>query len=197
MNNMLYSYSSITLLDALKEDETLLDGFILSNEEQTINFKETFKSMYNLYDIGGETIGLFKLMIENRFNLKKRYYQDLLNEYNKEIDYLDGYVENETLIDSSTDNGTSSSSSNTNDNDTIYDLPYKQTENMYATKKNTGDRNSTLQNTSENTKSKNVTRNKKGSVNVLEQKIKYLKYIRNIYEEFAKEFKDCFVLVYG
>ena len=197
MNNYLYSYSSITLLDALKEDENLLENLVMETEEDTNEFINTFKAKYNLYDIAGETIPLFKLMIENRFNLKKKYYQDLLNEYNKEIDYLDGIVESETIEDNTTDSGESSSTSNTEDNDTIYDLPYKQTENMYATKKVNNIRDGEVNNTSTSTKNKNITREKKGNVNILEQKIKYLKYIRNIYEEFVNEFKDCFSLIYG
>lgn len=197
MNNYLYSYCTITLYDALKEDETLLDNLVLETEEQTNEFINTFKARYNLYDIAGETIPMFKLMLENRFNLKKKYYQDLINEYSKEIDYLQGIVETETISDETSNNGTSSSSSNATDTDTVYDLPYRQTENMYATKKVIGDRIGEVENNSSSSKTQTITRNKTGNINILEQKIKYLKYIRNIYEEFVNEFKDCFSLIYG
>lgn len=197
MNNMLYSYSTITLYDALKIEENLLDNLILENQTQTDEFIKTFKARYNLYDIAGETIPMFKLMIENKFELKKKYYQELINEYEKEINYLDGIIESETISDNTSNNGTSSSSSNSTDTDTIYDLPYKQTENMYATKKVIGDRVGEVENNSTSSKTQTITRNKTGNINILEQKIKYLKYIRNIYEEFVNEFKDCFSLIYG
>lgn len=193
----LYSYCSITLYDALKQVPDLLSNLTMKTTEQTNMFLETFKSMYNLYDIAGETIPLFKLMIENRFNLKKTYYQKLIDEYEKEFDYMEGIVENETISDTTNDTGTSNSTSTSGDNDTIYDLPYKQTNTTYATKKLENSRNSDLTNTSESNKQKDITRTKSGGVNTLEQKIKFLKYIRNIYEEFCKEFRDCFAIIYG
>ena len=168
-----YSYSSITLRDAIKLVPTLLDDFELDTEEQTNKFIEVFRAKWDLYDIGGETIELFKSFIDNRFKLKKEYYQQLLNEYETEFNYLDGRKTTTAYYES------------VNTDNTNYDLPRKTgAEGTATTKENVNGTH-------------NYTRTLTGDVDVLDLKSRYLKYIRNIYEDFAEDFKDCFSLIYG
>ena len=75
--NQMYSYSSMTLHDVLLEQPDLLDDLELETQTQTNMFKSAFISKYNLYDIGGENINYFKLMIKGKFDLYKNYYQQI------------------------------------------------------------------------------------------------------------------------
>ena len=197
----MYSYSSMTLHDVLIEEPTLLDDLVLETEIQTSLFKQAFISRYNLYDIGGETIPLFKLMIKGKFDLNKNYYQQLITEYVKSINYEDGYKEIETITEENDSTGTSNQDSdgmNTNKR-TFYDLPYKQTSERYATTETIDDNTSNvnIQGTYSSNDNKNITKTKTGNVNVLEQKIKYMKFIRDIYRDFVEVFRECFSLIYG
>ena len=200
MNNM-YSYSTMTLYDVLIEDPTLLDDLQFETELQTSLFKQAFISRYNLYDIGGETIPLFKLMIKGKFDLNKNYYQQLINEYAKTINYEDGYKEIETINEENDSTGTSNQDSEgiTANKRTFYDLPYKQTNERYATNETFDDNTSNVntQGRYSSNDNKNITKTRTGNVNVLEQKIKYMKFIRDIYRDFVEEFRECFSLIYG
>lgn len=180
-----YAVATLTLFDALDLYPDLLDNLKLNNEEQTNKFIEMFKSKYNFYEIGGETIPLFKRFIEDTFDTFKDYYQQLINEYEKEFNYLDGYIESYESEYSYKDD------SDISRNNDFIDLPNKITTNEYITNKErfSTDFLSNRTGTNKNTK--------KGNVNILEQKKKYLDYIRNLYSEFADKFKTCFVLVYN
>ena len=63
-----YSYSSITLRDAIVQEPILLDEFVLETTDQTNMFKEIFRAKWDLYDIGGETIEIFKAFICDMFD---------------------------------------------------------------------------------------------------------------------------------
>lgn len=168
-----YSYSSITLRDAIKEEPQLLEAFVLNTQEQTTKFIDIFRAKWDMYDIGGETIELFKIFITNRFIVKKDYYQELIDEYETQFNYLDG---RKTVTTYREDANTDS---------TDYDLPRKTGATGTATAKTNVDGELEW------------TRTLTGDVDVLEQKSKYMKFIRNLYEQFADEFKDCFSLIYG
>ncbi len=168
-----YAYVTITLRDAIKEEPDLLENLVLKTQEQTNKFIKVFRAKWDLYEIGGETIELFKAFITNRFNLKIDYYQQMIDEYEKEFDYLDGRKTvteyHETADTNSTD----------------YDLPRSNGSAGKATTKTNVNGNL------------GWTRTLKGDEDVLELKERYLKFIRNLYENFAEEFKDCFALIYG
>lgn len=197
----MYAYSTMTLYDVLLKEPTLLDDFELETDLQTSLFKSAFIARYNIYEIGGETINYFKMMIKNRFDLNKNYYQQLINEYAKAINYEDGYVVNETITEDNDSTGTSNQATNSlsNSKRTDYTLPYKQTNERYATNENVVDTDSDIdtQNTYNVNDNKNLVRSKTGNVNVLDQKIKYMKFIRDVYRDFVEIFKDCFSLIYG
>ena len=199
-----YSIATITLYDLLKMNEKFLDIFELDTDEQTNKFKEMFKSRFDIYEIGGETIPLFKRYLENTFNIKKDYYQELINDYEQKINYLDGYISNEIINDDYTHNENYERNNNalsTTQNEQInIDLPNKNISTEYPTSKikNNDNMTSSVNETSKNSRIRNnkINTTKKGGVNILEQKRQYQKYLRNVYLEFVDEFKNCFVLIY-
>ena len=256
-----YSYSSLTLRDVLKIEPTVLDNLSMSTSDRTIKFKNMFKAYYNSKSIAGETIELFKLWIEDKFNAYKDYYEDMLTVYEKEIALDDGIVTTITHTDvgSNTEEGTNSDTSSrtdassndesgtTSETDTLsesvvttknidtqndtdnIELPNRTTAGEYVSsriknsvdtdetdnvadnktetksgsyqKGNDYSNESSIDNSGEYNKegsySKNISELRKGDVNVIEQREKALKYIRNLYLEFVKKFEDCFSCIYG
>lgn len=191
MNKIMYeySYTSITLRDALKLNPDLLENLTLSTTNRTKLFQDMFKAYYNSKSIAGETVELFKLWIEDTFNVNKDYYENILNEYEKELDLDEGFV----LTREHRDNGSSSGTASSNSNTDNIDLPNKPTTNEYVSdrvKNNASSNNSDSYN-------KYLKETVSGNVNTLEQREKALKFIRNYYLEFVKKFDDCFAHVYA
>lgn len=191
MNKIMYeySYTSITLRDALKLNPDLLENLTLSTTNRTKLFQDMFKAYYNSKSIAGETVELFKLWIEDTFNVHKDYYENILNEYEKELDLDEGFV----LTREHRDNGSSSGTASSNSNTDNIDLPNKPTTNEYVSdrvKNNASSNNSDSYN-------KYLKETVSGNVNTLEQREKALKFIRNYYLEFVKKFDDCFAHVYA
>lgn len=199
-----YSVATITLHDLLKMNENFLSIFNLEKSEQTEKFKKMFMSRYDIYEIGGETIPLFKRYLENTFNMKKDYYQELINDYENKIDYLNGYVShietNDNYEHSELYNRNNTAENVTTDNTNNIDLPNKQTNAEYITSKVKRDnsQNVDISEVTKNTRTRknDVIVNKTGGVNILQQKEYYQKYLKNVYLDFVDEFKTCFVLIY-
>ena len=97
-----YTYTSITLRDALKLDPTILNNLQMSTQERTTKLHNTFKAYYNSKSIAGETIELFKLWISDKFNVYKDYYEQLLDEYEKAINLDAGIVTTRTQVHTGT-----------------------------------------------------------------------------------------------
>lgn len=217
--NMAYAKYTIVFDDVLDIEPTLLDNLTLDTEEHTAKFKTALVSRWGLYEIGGETIPQFKSFLEHRFNLVKDYYIEKLNAYETQINMLDGakVVTTTNVVEENTTN-TTGSSETTTDNEAhdhitstnnTYDLPRKQVNegDGYLTSKTTDDRQDdsdyntkvvgTTQNdgTAHNTSTGTTTTT--GGINVIQLKKDYLDLLRNVYEEFANEFKTCFCLIYG
>lgn len=153
----LYTRYTITLKDLLDKYPNFLTECFVGWDETTLNsFINVFTSMYWNYEIEGETINEFKLMLTNKFNEKKDYYYELITAYKDKINYLDG-AKVESLVEN-------------------IDLPNKQTSKEYV---------STKTRTSAT-----------GGINVIELKRQYLDLIRNYNEDFAKDFKSCFTIIY-
>ena len=68
-NIELYTRYTITLHDALIDNPDLLDGLVMSTNDRTNKLKEMFINRWEIYEIGLETINLFKLCINNTFNI--------------------------------------------------------------------------------------------------------------------------------
>lgn len=101
-----YTRFTITLHDALIKEPTLLDNLTLSTPERTSAFKKMFINRWDIYEIGVETIPMFKYIIENKFNILKDMYEELLTAYETKIDMLDGEKETITRDDVKKENGT-------------------------------------------------------------------------------------------
>ena len=201
---MLYSYASITLRDALIEDETLLDNLQMSTSDRTQSFVKQFKAMYNTKSIGAETIPLFKIWIENKFQEVLPYYEDLLTVYEKELDYDSGInihtvINDSSIVESQNDNSNTTVDVGNGKQDE-YDLPNRNSIG-YLTKENKSEGSMTHnsidnRHTTEGSQGNKIS-DTTGNVNVVEQREKALKYIRNIYNQMCMEFKDCFSLIYA
>lgn len=192
-----YAVCTMTLHDALKVDPTLLDFVSLSTDEQIAKFKDMFKARWDIYEIGGETIPLSKRFFDNKFRQWKDYYQELINDYENKINYLNGIVSNETHTENYTGDGTRGKTDNANRNSTYVDLPNRTTTSNYATNKDDTSEEIISSQTYEDNHDRTLEISKTGDVNILDQKIKYQKYLRNVYLEFVERFADCFALIYN
>lgn len=189
MQKMLWTATSITLLDALKVEPTLLDDLDFGNEARTEKFNKIFKARYNTKSIAGETIELFKIYIDDTFNQYVDYYNELLDIYEEQLNYNDGIKATRIHRDT----GDSQDTNNSHSENRIIDLPNSSTTGEYDSQKTKNETNSGLHNEYSKTISETVT----GGVNVVDQRKKALEFIRNLYLEFADKFKDCFAFVYA
>lgn len=190
------AFSTMTLHDALIIDENLLDFVTLSTSEQINKFKEMFVARWDIYEIGGETLALTKRFFKNKFDVYKDYYQELINDYDNKINYLDGIIHSETV--SYSENRDISDTGNVINTENLenIDLPNKQTQQNYVTSKVNDTKGTSVDTHKDDDKFGNTLISRNGDVNILEQKIKYQNYLRNIYLEFVERFKNCFVLIY-
>ena len=188
-SKMLWTVTSITLLDALKVDPTLLDDFDFGDTSRNTKFNKIFKARYNTKSIAGETIELFKIYINDTFNQYVDYYNELLDIYETQLNYQDGIKTTRIHRDS----GDSQDNVNSSSENRVIDLPNASTEGEYDTEKTKNTTSSGLHNEYSKTISETLT----GGVNVVDQRKKTLEYIRNLYLEFADKFKDCFAFVYA
>lgn len=187
-----YTRFTITLHDALLKEPTLLDNLTLSTTERTDKFKNFFISKWFNYEISGETIPMFKALIENRFNTLKDYYEELITAYEIKIDMLDGKMV--TITRDDTKNDTFNRNVNLNGENKIYDLPRTSvTENKPTQKSDIV--NSNVEDSTTN-KTLKQTISKKGGVNVIDLKRDYMKLIRNVYIDFVTNFDTCFIDLY-
>lgn len=114
-----YSYTSVTLRDAMKYDTTLLDNLSMSTNDRTTKFKDMFVSMYRMKSIGSETVELFKIWIEDRFNEFKDFYEKKLDVYEDSFNYKDGVVTEITHTDEGTNSKTGTNTGSRNDTRTL------------------------------------------------------------------------------
>lgn len=120
----LYTRFTITLHDMLIEDPTFLDNLKMSTDERTTKLKNMFIAKWDIYEVSGETPKTAKLYIDNKFNMYKDYYEELISAYETKIEMLDGKLTSieidDTLsstIDTNLTNTGNSSENNThNDN---------------------------------------------------------------------------------
>lgn len=185
-----------TLEEALVKDPTLLDNLQMSTTTQTTMFKDIFKARWNIYECAGFSIEEFKKFIENKFKSWLPYYQELIDDYENRITYQDGIVNSEIHSETYSADGSVDKTDTASRNNVYTELPNKVTNKEYPSNKDDTNENLVSQQSYEDSHSKGVTITRTGDVNILEQKIKYQKYLRNIYLEFANKFDVCFVLLY-
>ena len=124
--------------------------------------------MWDAYEISGETIGEFKMFLLDTFNLHKDYYEEMLDNYEKEFDYTTGVTRTST----------------NNAQDIHVDLPNKKidADDIYLYP-NDGNKGTSTTTTTDNAL-------------MLRMKREYLRQIRNLYNEFAMKFTDCFIHIF-
>lgn len=180
----LYTRYTITLHDLLINEPTLLDDLTLSTSDRTKKFKDMFIAKWDIYEINAETVKMFKLIITNKFNTLKDYYEELISAYETKINMLDGKLTTITREDTEDNTQTYSGESSN------YDLPRTNTaENKPSSKSNNSG------NTNDN-KNFNQTITTKGEENVISLKTQYMKMLRNIYYEFVNDFETCFLQLF-
>lgn len=183
-NIELYTRYTITLHDALIDNPDLLDGLVMSTADRTKKLKEMFINRWEIYEIGLETINLFKLCINNKFNTIVGFYEELLDAYETKINMLDGKKFSITTTRNKAIN------TNGNNENLNYDLPRTvQAESKPSSKSSSNSANNSNEDSTE-------TITQTGNENVIELKKEYMKIIKNIYLDFAEDFKTCFLDLY-
>lgn len=132
--------------------------------------------------------------------LKAPYYNELIENYTKAYDYSTGNKKIVSREDHYTRNGTTRNVGHDTGEQVNYDLPNKNvTPSTYynnpseaTTDKADTDNTTTIAHGSDGTSSITTTY----ANEVLDLKRKYLAQIRNVYEEYADECKECFYLIY-
>ena len=201
----MYSYTTQTLRNVLENNPDLLDNLVMSTTDRTNNFKDMFKAVYNEKSIGAETVNLFRLWIEDKFNEVKRFYEQKLDIYERELNGDDGKKITRSLAEMNNAQTATTNNLTGSTNDTIdttnYDLPRTTTPSAKpTTKQSTSEAVQNAQNSTINSSangSKSVAETITGDVNIIEQREKWLGYIRDIYRDMCKEFKDCFAIIYA
>ena len=196
---------NLTLREALVKEPTIFSNIQMSTTSRTNELISRLTAMYNNRPLGSDSIDTFKLWITDKFNEIKIYYENKLNIYERELNGDDG--KKISRATSKTNNAqtatTNASTGSTNgSSDTInYDLPRTTTPvEKPTTKVHTSDTLQNAQNATINSSgngSESVAETITGDVNVIEQREKWLKFIRDLYLDMCKEFKDCFALVYA
>lgn len=165
---------TITFLEFVSEYSAWFSAsIVMSSSARTTNIQNALKNKWNFYEISGETIGEMKQMILDTFNYWKQYYEDMLNAYDREFDYTTGITR--TVRDAGSEQGIH------------VELPNKQISATdiyaYPDDANKVEHDNTVT-TTDNTR-------------YLEMRQKYMRQIRNLYNEFADKFYDCFIHVFG
>lgn len=167
------------------EDDKLLDMFLRK---------------YRYYEICDKEESVFVQCVRDVFYEYLDYYTELLTNYNKEYDYALGNKKTMTRTDTteSNKNGTVAA-----ENDNVhreYDLPNKvvdaSSEDGYLTAKDTNKGSSSASTEENNSSEYGSSIETVYHDEFLDLKRKYLNQIRNVYEEFADKFKDCFLHIY-
>ena len=175
MSNLKTTYS-MTFDEYVNIDKAWYsDNLIMSTDSRTKAFKDMLYSTWNIYEISAETIQEFRLFLSSVFNEYVAYYEELLADYEKKIDFQEGIT---TVMNSKT-NGVNKVLN--------VELPNKQLSNDVFDYPNTANKDDT------DTTTKTEYTNK---ANFNSLKRESMQMIRNIYLDFAMRFKDCFVHVF-
>lgn len=204
MNNPHYAVYTMQLVDALEIEPTLLYVFSFKKDSlhdqefwdsQSEIFREIFKAHFYNYELGLETIPLFKEAIQNIFIIKETEYKERLNVWFQERNQL---LTKYTKLDiTRKDNftGKYDYTGNTSDTTIITDLPNKNTTKEYPSEKDNSTGTSGGSNNTNNTRT--TTDSHVNNRELLDIKKEYMNLVRNIYLEFMEDFKTCFCLLWS
>lgn len=190
-NNYPYAEYTETFIEFTSRNPTFLTDVInastFNKQDYADEMISVLKGRFNSYEISGETEDLFKQFFTDTFNQWKTYYIEILNSYYDEWKVKDGITRN--VISRNDVNG----STDTDDTNTFYDLPHKVTTEAENFPDNTTKNKGKTTNSNTNEYSSTTTDNS----NYLTQKARYINMIRNIYNEFASRFEDCFIHLFN
>ena len=199
MSNM-YAKFTETFHDFLKEYPSFLTDIIkMSSEVREEKLKNALISEFNLYEIGGETEEMFSIMFEDTFNQWKDYYEERITAYEKQYDYTLGNRRRTLKKSYITTEGSQQGSSVSDSKHTDIELPNKQVSSSYEGYPNAISKDT---NNDQNQRTYDNETNLDDEITTifddefLDLKRKYLEQLRNIYLEFARKFKECFILIY-
>lgn len=199
MLNMYAKYTQ-TFHDFLLDNPSFLGDIInLSTTERTEKLINALTTEYNLYEIGGETDDMFKIMFTDVFKQWKDYYEERITAYDKQYDYTLGNRRRTVKTSSINTEGTQDSNGSSNNKHTEIELPNKQVTSSYEGYPNAIDKD---ESSDEAHREYNTDTSLSDEVTTyfddefLDLKRKYMEQLRNIYLEFAKKFKECFILIY-
>lgn len=172
-----YNKCTITNLNTIVDLDTYSDGFI-----------KTFNSMYWFNNINFVDEDEFWAYITRVFEANKDTFLKKITKYEELLDESKGYYRDETI----TENGESSATGSSDGSNSHIDLPNRTTQNNYVSDKNNVE--SSFDNSGDY--SKTITTQRKGGVNIIDQRERVIKYYRNMFIEMCETFKDAFLKIY-
>lgn len=193
----MYARYTITFEDFLREEaEWWQSSLQMSTVERTKALHDAIVAQWWNYEIGGETIGEMKRFLQNTFAWHKRYYEEMLDAYEKKWDYEEGLVRKSSLSTSQERTGTGSTTSTTKGResdlpntkvspDAWYDMPTTTTAGEDEANTSTSDTTTGTQTRTDTDNSRYIT-----------LRTRWMNQIRDLYREFADRFADCFVMIY-
>ena len=201
----------ITVADLTKAKYTKLFNDISPENKEVLiglfaGFGTAFKledhiyAKYRYYEICNENEDVFIQCMKDTYNEYVDYYTELLNIYLKTIDFDTILNKSSTRTDSSAtqEAGTVSGSNDTTHKE--YDLPNKvvdpTNENGYLTSKDTTGVSTSGNTATSRNNSYSSTNLSKDNRDFIKLKVEYLNHIRDIYDDFADRFYDCFLHIY-
>lgn len=159
-------------------------------------------NVYRFYEIGeddDEHLIMFNFLVDV-FREYAPYYNQVIQNYNKEYDYALNNKRTITKSDKLNMVGNTNISNEQNGSTTRYDLPNKvvPSSNWRSTPSDITDTEESSSNNKDytNDTTRDSTTTTEFNNEFIDLKNKYMNQIRNVYREFAMKFKDCFYQVY-
>lgn len=213
--------TTLKMIDIVRDDKYNLFNFSYNLYDNSLKpfFEEKFKQHFLLYEIGFDTVGLFKNRLKTKLNEIYPYYREI---YKTELAYhemdllvtkdiTDTYIRETTSNSNSSNNSTSeiNSISNSNNLATTHETPQNQTLDLDkfmtgANKETLSSNNNSTDTNSSNSETENnivekYTYSSKGNLGVASDGFlleKWREIIINIDMMIFEELKELFLLVY-
>lgn len=188
-----YAKYSIVLYDVIEIYPNILDilkGIQFDDKEDSLYNK--FISCYGLREIGSETPGEFKLIIERVYNENFNKFKTLYDIHKEKFDWQ----QRQDDLSFNKDNKIDYKGNNDTNVESIgYSLPNTVRDNEYATEKET--QNSTSNTTSNETFNETSTHTLRYGYNPVEQKEKYEELeFKDVEMDFIYQFENCFLQIF-
>lgn len=172
-NNNFYSTYTCTFDEFVKDNKEWFEANIsLSTPERSKKLQDALLARWRIYEICGETYGEFKYFMIDTLNVHKKYYEEMIDNYDKEFDYSVATIRK--------------TKSKGNQKNVNVDLPNKKIDaiDIYSYP-SSGDK----------TDSENEISYEHPDI-FLTLKKQYMNQIRDLYREYAEKFSDCFIHIY-